>query len=256
MVALLQQTNTSASNSEAFSGQPVITRKLSLAECRACDSREGCLAQQMIENPTQADAIRSSCRVIKAGEHLFRQGEENSAIYVIKSGSVKSFVTTEDGEEQVLGFPLTGDVLGIDSSSRGGHQSSAVALETISICKLPQDLLSDQGRGRVYPALLADQAALNQHLVLMLTRKDADGRVASFLCGLSASFKRNGYSDIAFNLTMSRQDIGNYLGLAIETVSRCLTRFQEAGLLKADRRKIEILDLAALQLLAHDKLCH
>jgi len=219
-------------------------------ECHSCDPRGGCLAEKMMEFQGHIDQLRQRNLTYKSNEHIFREGEDSTGLYVIKSGSVKLYLTTEDGEEQVLGFYMRGDVVGLDGQINVPRNSSAIALETTSICKLPLNHLSDRGRGRGYPKLIAELMTRDHNLVLMLARKDADGRLASFLCDLSRRFEKSGYSATAFNLSMSRQDIGSYLGLAIETVSRTLTRFQESGLLQASRRKLEILDFDWLKKVA------
>jgi CRP/FNR family transcriptional regulator len=117
---------------------------------------------------------------------------------------VKLYLTIEDVEEQVLGFYMRGDVVGLDGQEGLPRNSSAIALETTSICKLPLNYLSDKGRRRGYPKLIAKQMARDQNLVLMLARKDEDGRLASFLFDLSRRFEKSGYSATAFNLSMSR----------------------------------------------------
>ena len=224
--------------------------------CHTCDTRGGCLAEKMMENSGQVDLVRNNSRVLRPGDHIFREGEQPDAIYIVRSGSVKSYLITEDGEEQVLGFYLPGDVLGLDGIGNTACISSAITLETTSICRLPFAQLSEKGCGRAYPELTSSQLAREHNLVLMLARKDADGKIASFLWDLSQRFKRIGYAGDAFKLSMSRQDIGNYLGLVIETVSRTLTRFQESGLLEVSRRTIEIHDLEALKHIAGGQASH
>jgi CRP/FNR family transcriptional regulator len=219
-------------------------------DCHSCDPRGGCLAEKVMEFQGQVDQVRQNSRTYKPHEHVFREGENASGLYIIKSGSVKLYLTTEDGEEQVLGFFMRGDIVGLDGQENLPRNSSAIALETTSICKLPLNYLSDRGIGREYPELIAEQMVRDHNLVLMLARKDADGRLASFLLDLSCRFEKSGYSSTAYNLSMSRQDIGSYLGLAIETVSRTITRFQDSGLLLASRRKLEILDLDRLKQVA------
>jgi CRP/FNR family transcriptional regulator len=199
----------------------------------------------------QVDQARQNSRTYKPRDHIFHEGEDSTGLYVVKSGSVKLYLTTEDVEELVLGFYMRGDVVvGLDGQENLPRNLSAIALETTSICKLPLNYLSDKGRGRGYPKLIVKQMARDQNLVLMLARKDEDGRLASFLCDLSCRFEKSGYSATAFNLSMSRQDIGSYLGLAIETVSRTLTWFQESDLLQASRQKLDIFNFDSLKQLA------
>ncbi len=218
--------------------------------CRVCDTRDGCLAVQLTAENAQADLLRRNNRVLKQGEHLFRQRDEPVALYVVKSGSIKSYLITDDGEEQVLGFFLPGDVLGLDAMGTDSCTSSAVALETTSICRLPIALLSDRGLTQKLAVLYSEQMARGHNLTLMLARKNADGRMASLLWDISQRFKRRGFSPSTFNLSMSRHDIGNYLGMAVETVSRTLSHFQDCGLLEVNRRKIKICDLENLQSIA------
>jgi CRP/FNR family transcriptional regulator len=218
--------------------------------CRVCDSRGGCLAVQLTAEIAHGELARNSNRVLVQGEHLFRQRDEPIDLYVVRSGSIKSYLITDDGEEQVLGFFLPGDVLGLDAMGTDSCTSSAVALETTSICRLPIARLSDRGLTKKFAVLYSEQMARGQNLTLMLARKNADGRMASLLWDISQRFERHGFSPNTFNLSMSRHDIGNYLGMAVETVSRTLSRFQDSGLLEVDRRKIVITDLGKLQSIA------
>ena len=218
--------------------------------CRACEARGGCLAEKMMANAGQAVLVQKNGRALKRGEHLFRETDESAALYVVKSGAVKSYVITEDGVEQVLGFYMPGDVLGLDGLSKYRQTSAAVALESSSVCMLPFRRLSAIGQSHDFPQLVAEQMSRNHNLILMLARKDADGRLASFLCDLSQRYKSHGYSSLEFNLSMSRQDIGSYLGLAIETVSRTLTRFHESGLLEVNRRRVSIQNAKTLKTIA------
>jgi CRP/FNR family transcriptional regulator len=218
--------------------------------CQVCDSAGGCLAKDMLVNHRHPDRTLKSNRGIKAGEHIFREGDISNALYVVRSGSVKSYLISNDGEEQVLGFYLPGDVFGLDGSEEHGRMSSAVTLETSTVCRLPIEDLDENGISKQLLRLTSSQLLRDHNLVLMLARKDADGRLASFITDLSRRYQARGYSAMAINLSMSRQDIGNYLGLAVETVSRTLTRFQDSGLISVRRRSVEILDLKSLQAIA------
>lgn len=218
--------------------------------CQVCDPHGGCLSKQLLANHQQPDRALKTNRTIKASEHVFREGDNFEFLCVVRSGSVKSYMVSDDGEEQVLGFFLPGDVFGLDGSNNSGRMSSAVTLETSTLCRLPVASIDDHDVADQLLRLTSIQLQRDHNLVLMLARKDADGRLASFLCDLSRRYQARGYSSLAINLSMSRQDIGNYLGLAVETVSRTLTRFQDSGLINVRRRAVEFLDLDAMRKIA------
>ncbi len=218
--------------------------------CHVCEPRGGCLGMQLLNNPDVSDHLKQAKRISRKGEHVFREGEEADAFYVVRSGSVKSYLVTEDGEEQVLGFYLPGDVFGLDTTESQQRMSSAITLETTSLCRFPHAYLADKAQGSNLLRITAEQMQRDHNLVLMLARKDADGRIASFLDDLACRYWSRGYSASAFLLSMSRQDIGCYLGLAVETVSRTLTRFQDCGVLQVNRREVEILDHDTLRKIA------
>jgi len=219
-------------------------------KCHICDPRGGCLGLQLLNSPGISDHLKQVKRISRKAEHVFREGEQADAFFVVRSGSVKSYLLTEDGEEQVLGFYLPGDIFGLDNSESDRRMSSAVTLETTSICRFPHAYLSEKARGANLLRITSEQMQRDHNLVLMLARKDADGRIATFIDDLAARYWSRGYSGTAFVLTMSRQDIGCYLGLAVETVSRTLTRFQDCGILRVNRREVEILDHQTLRRIA------
>ncbi len=219
-------------------------------KCHICDPRGGCLGMQLLNNPGISDHLKQTKRIHRKGEHLFREGESADSFYVVRSGSVKSYLLTEDGEEQVLGFYLPGDIFGLDNTESEERLSSAITLETTSICRFPHAYLSEKARGANLLRITSEQMQRDHNLVLMLARKDADGRIATFIDDLASRYWSRGYSGTSFLLTMSRQDIGCYLGLAVETVSRTLTRFQDCGILRVNRREVEILDHQTLRRIA------
>jgi CRP/FNR family transcriptional regulator len=223
-------------------------------ECNICAPRGGCLALQLLDSEEARQQLCNTRKISRKAEHIFHEGEAVDCFYVVRSGSIKSYLVTEDGEEQVLGFYLPGDVFGLDTTEMKQRMSSTIALETTSICRFPHAYLADKAQGAALLGIAAEQMQRDHNLVLMLARKDADGRLASFLDDLACRYWSRGYSASAFLLTMSRQDIGCYLGLAVETVSRTLTRFQECGVLKVKRREVEILDHATLRRLAGTRL--
>lgn len=194
-------------------------------------------------------------RVVERGRRLFDLGDRFRSLYAVRSGSIKVYTLDDEGEEQVLGFYLPGEVLGLEAIDRGWHDCAAVALETSSICELGFDSLERLGNEQ--PALqqrmnriYAREIARDYATLRLLARKSAEQRLALFLVNLSERFAARGFSADEFNLSMSRNDIGNYLGLALETVSRLLARFQNQGVLKVDRRNVRLLKPEALHALA------
>ncbi len=225
-----------------------------ISKCRACDSRGGCVGESLgIGHFFGQDQI-STRHINRKGDHVYHEGDQSDAFFIVRSGSVKSYLVTEDGEEQVLGFFLPGDVFGLDTCESGRHVSSAVILETSSLCRIPVEQAVSQTASLDLLKLASEQVIHTHNLVLMLAKKDADGRIASLLLSLAGRFQRRGYSATDFSLSMSRQDIGCYLGLAVETVSRTLTRFQDSGILQVNRRQVSIVDRDKLEQIAGSQI--
>jgi CRP/FNR family transcriptional regulator len=190
---------------------------------------------------------------LSQGEHVFYNGDEFKAVYVVRTGSVKAYLIGTAGDEQVVGFYLPGELLGLDAlMGMGVHGSLAIALESTTVCAIPIAHL--EGFVRHAPGglqwllrLAGEEIVCCHHMQLMLNRMKAETRLSHFLLDLSRRFSERGYSAREFNLSMSRHDISNHLGLALETVSRLMTRFQQDGLLEVyQRRRITILDAAGL----------
>ncbi len=223
-------------------------------KCRACDSRGGCVGESLGLSAFFGQDQISTRHINRKGDHVYHEGDQSDAFFIVRSGSVKSYLVTEDGEEQVLGFFLPGDVFGLDTCESGRHVSSAVILETSSLCRIPIEHATSHTASLDLLKLASEQVVHTHNLVLMLAKKDADGRIASLLLSLAARFQRRGYSASEFSLSMSRQDIGCYLGLAVETVSRTLTRFQDSGILQVNRRQVSIVDKDSLQKIAGSQI--
>jgi CRP/FNR family transcriptional regulator len=186
------------------------------------------------------DEIVKRTRPLHRGDFLFRDGDRFRSLYVVKTGSVKTFAPSPEGGEQVLGFHLPGEVIGLDAIDKDIHACSAKVLETSAICELPFT------QHQMY-RLLSKEIGHDTDMLLLLGKKNAEERLAAFLLSLSKRLHKRGLSATDFYLSMSRHEIGNYLGLAVETVSRLFTRFQDDGLMHVDRKHIQLLDLSALE---------
>jgi CRP/FNR family transcriptional regulator len=158
---------------------------LEVLSCCSCAIKGDCLAEQLTIAQDHSYQLMKNRRVVLRGEHIFRAGDGAEAIYVISSGSVKSYVIMEDGEEQVLSFYLASDVFGLDGMGADNYISSTVALETTTICKIPLLDLPNRDLGQSFFKLISECLIRDHNLMLMLARKDADGRMASFLVNIS-----------------------------------------------------------------------
>lgn len=224
--------------------------------CSECISHERCMVSRLVDAARQsASKIVSRTHIAVSGEYLFREGDEPEALYVLKSGSAKVYFTTEDGAEQVVAFYMPGDVLGLDALGIDEHRTSAMVLERTALCVVPIQNLEDicariSGSSRCIYTLLSDELGRDYRTLGLITKKDAEAKMASFLVMLSERFRVRGFSANNFNLSMKRNEIGSYLGIAVETVSRIFTRFQDEGLVVVERRRVQILDNAGLEAVA------
>ena len=203
----------------------------------------------------EVDRIIKRRRPIQRGDQLFVTGSAFRSIYAVRSGSIKTFTFTEDGREQVTGFFLPGELVGLDAIGRGIHHTGARALQTTSVCEIPYpefEALSQQipSLARQLLRIMSREMHDDQVLLMLLGKRSADERLAAFLLNLSERFGQRGYSPVEYNLSMSRHDIANYLGLAVETVSRWFSRLQEDGIVAVRARNVRLLDLPRLRALA------
>lgn len=198
--------------------------------------------------------VRQNKAILRRRDVLFHQGHDFEALYVVRSGAIKTFMVDENGDENITGFHLPGDIVGLDGISTSRHSTTAVALDSAAVCTLPfaalekvSALVPDVQR-HVFK-IMAQEIQKDQNMMLLLSRKSADQRIAAFLLQISRHFHNRRLVADEFRLPMSRNDIGNYLGLAVETVSRVMTRFQKLALLNSDGRAISALDRDGLQAL-------
>lgn len=223
------------------------------ASCKNCSLVELCLPRGLDNSDlVSLDEVIQQRRLVHKGETIFRQGEKSGCVFAVRSGSVKTFTTAKNGEEQVLGFHLPGELLGLDGIDNEIHSCSGVSLDTTTVCELPiNDLnvlcVKIPGLQQQLLSLISSEISKDHTMLMLLARSNAEQKLATFLINISARFKARGYSADNFDLTMSRYDIGNYLGLADETVSRLISKFKDNEIIDANRKNISILN--------HKELC-
>lgn len=225
--------------------------------CAQCSLQQLCLPAGIhASDLARLDEIVKRRRPVERGERLFRPGDALHAVYVARDGAFKTVSVNEDGEEQVIGFHLPGELIGLDALGSGAHRCEAVALTTANVCEVPFDELSSVAAQ--LPSLqqqlmrVIGQSADRDHDHMeMLVRKQANERIGLFLHGLGERLQRIGQSGTDFKLPMTREDIARFLGLALETVSRGFTRLQEDGVIAVTGRRVEVLDVEELNRMAH-----
>lgn len=231
------------------------------AACASCRWLKLCGGRAHPVSADRPQAVNGSavCGPLPRRSNIFHQGDVLGSLYLLRSGSVKTYVTSADGCEQIVAFHFPGDILGLDAAATGFHESSAVTLETSAVCSLPYQRLQQLGAddaGEVWAGLLAaaaQQTVNKQQHALLLGQKCAQARFAALLLHLSDRFAARGCSRTEFNLSMSRQELANYLAVAVETVSRLFTDLQRRRVLKVERRFVRILSLPALARLANQE---
>lgn len=225
--------------------------------CGDCRMKALCLPLALeLDQIEQLDRIVQRGRPFQRDEHIYRAGAEFRSLFAVRSGAVKTFAGNDQGVEQVTGFYLPGEIFGMDGIAHTHHISSAVALETVSVCEIPFHRLEAlsltlPNLQRHFFQLMSREIINDQRLVALIGKNSAEERLATLLLSISTRNAQRHLSGVRFRLPMSRADIGNYLGLTVETVSRIFGRFQKQRLLKVDKKEIEILDLDGLQELAN-----
>lgn len=223
--------------------------------CKDCGLYRLCVTVGGEADLSLLDLLVKSRRTFKRGELLFRIGEPYRAAFAIRSGSVKTSVLTDDGRIQITGFHIPGEVLGLNSIVRDHYTCEARALETTSVCEVPFDhydelALQIPGLQRQMLKIMGEEIVHNQEMMLLLGKKKAEERLATFFVNLSRRLEQHGRPAQEFKLSMSRGDIGNYLGLAEETVCRIIGRFEEKSLISTERRLVRLGEIDRLQALA------
>ncbi|MDH5632625.1 MAG: fumarate/nitrate reduction transcriptional regulator Fnr [Gammaproteobacteria bacterium] len=224
--------------------------------CQECSLRELCLPLGLTDQDVSSiEKIVRRTTDLKKGEYLYRMGDELRGLFAINRGSVKTLEMGRDGDVQITGFHLPGELLGVDAISTDKHPCDAIALEATQVCEIPLDQLEELARQvpglqKQLLRIMSREIVHDENMLMMLGKMSAEARLASALLSFSERFFRLGQSDTEFRLTMSRQDLGDYLGLALETVSRLFSRFQADGLIEAEGRQLRLLDMDGLRELA------
>ena len=214
--------------------------------CQECGFSQLCLPFSLNDSELdKLDHIIQRKRPAHKGDHLFEAGKPLQALYAVRTGSFKTYTLTEQGEEQISGFHLPGDVIGFDAIGENNHPSYAQALETAMVCEIPfnnLDNLLDQlpKLRQQLMRLMSQDISGDQQMMLLLNRKTAEEKLAAFLTNLAQRFANRGFSRKEFRLTMTRGEIGNYLGLTVETISRLLGRFHKDDLIHVDGKVLTI----------------
>lgn len=221
--------------------------------CSNCNLRELCLPLGLSdEEINRLDDLVSIRKRIKRGDHLYHAGQAFDAIYAIRSGFFKTDVILEDGREQVTGFQMAGELLGLDGISLEHHTCNAIALEDSEVCAIPFTRLESLSREIVtlqhhFHKVMSREIVRDHGVMMLLGTMRAEERLAAFLLNLSQRFTARGFSPAEFYLRMTREEIGSYLGLKLETVSRAFSRFQEEGLIAVQQKHIRILNIPGLK---------
>lgn len=244
---------------------PIQVRDISIRQlrqnCSTCSLRELCLPIGLnAEEMRELDALITQGRPVKRGDGLYRAGEPFRSLYAVRVGFFKSSVISEDGREQVTGFHMSGELMGMDAISSDVHTCDAIALEDSEVCELP--FAEIESLARNVPALqhhlykvMSREIVRDHGVMLLLGNMKAEERLAAFLLNLSQRFALRGYSATSFHLRMTREEIGSYLGLKLETVSRTFSKFAEEGIVEVKQRHLRILDTEALKRIVNSQQC-
>ena len=215
--------------------------------CNTCNTREFCLPCRLLAPDVKAShGLFFTQRRIGQAQATFRAGDRFDSLYVVKRGFFKSRVGTANGVEQVTGFHMVGDLMGMDGIGTDQHTVDSIALEDSEVCVIPYSCLEAAPLQRQLQKALSREIVRGQNMMILLGSMTAEERLVTFLLNLSQRLVACGYSPSDFNLRMTRSEIGSYINLSLETVSRLFSRFQHYGLLNVQTKRVRILDLMGL----------
>ncbi|HBH38335.1 MAG TPA: transcriptional regulator [Curvibacter sp.] len=231
--------------------------------CSNCNLRELCMPLGLSnEEIDRLDDVVANRRKIKRGTALFRNGEKFTSLYAIRTGFFKTCVASEDGRDQVTGFQMAGEIIGLDGIVNDHHSCDAVALEDAEVCVMPFDRIEElsreiNGLQRHVHKIMSREIVREHGVMLLLGSMRAEERLAAFLLNLVQRLHARGFSSSELILRMTREEIGSYLGLKLETVSRTFSKFMEDGIIEVKQRHVRIVDTEALaRLVNHQTECH
>ena len=221
--------------------------------CSNCNLRDLCMPMGLnADELIRVDELVAVRRPVKRGTTLFHSGEKFSSLYAIRTGFFKTYVITEDGRDQVTGFQMAGEIIGLDGIVNDQHTCNAIALEDAEVCVIPFDRIEEISREvsalqhHVYK-IMSREIVREHGVMLLLGSMRAEERLAAFLLNLVQRLEARGFSRSELVLRMTREEIGSYLGMKLETVSRTFSKFADEGLIKVSQRNISILDSDALK---------
>jgi CRP/FNR family transcriptional regulator, anaerobic regulatory protein len=230
--------------------------------CSNCNLRELCMPLGLTsEELDRIEDVVASRRKIKRGSLLFRNGEKFTSLYAIRTGFFKTCVASEDGRDQVTGFQMAGEVMGLDGIVNDHHTCDAIALEDAEVCIMPFDRIEElsreiNGLQRHVHKIMSREIVRENGVMLLLGSMRAEERLAAFLLNLVQRLHARGFSQSELVLRMTREEIGSYLGLKLETVSRTFSKFVDDGIVEVKQRHVRILNTDALKDIVNPKVCN
>ncbi len=255
-VAAAHPTSTDVRDPNQRSCEARSMRELQVA-CSSCNLRELCLPLGLQRaDMDKLDTLVSTRRRVRRGGALFHAGDPFAALYAVRTGFFKTCVASEDGAGQVTGFQMAGELLGLDAISHDRHTCDAIALEDSQVCVIPYERLEALSREVVelqhaFHKIMSREIVRDHGVMLLLGSMRAEERLATFILNLTRRLQARGFSPTALVLRMTREEIGSYLGLKLETVSRTFSKFHEEGLLQVKQREVRVLDEEGLKRLVN-----
>ena len=229
--------------------------------CSSCNLRELCLPVGLSQTElNKLDDLISARRKIKRGAALYSAGDAFSSLFAVRSGFFKTRITAPDGRDQVTGFQMMGEILGLDGIVNDRHSCDAIALEDAEVCIMPFHKVEELSREfnslqHHVHKIMSREIVRDQSVMMLLGGMRAEERLAAFLLNLVQRWNARGFSKSEFILRMTREEIGNYLGMKLETVSRTFSKFVEDGLIEVRQRYVQILDADGLQIIVNNPAC-